>query len=214
MTASQTTCTQPCRLMLVDDHVLFRTGLRLIMAQNPRISPDVLEAGSVTEAMSLLKQSCPDVILLDIIMPGIDGLEGLRMLRQACPDARIAVLSAMTDARTEQEAMSRTANGCLAKSADAEEIHRAINALLDGQYYFPSLATITPQHSLAAISLTSRQLEVLALMAEGGSNKAIARKLNLSENTVRNHVSAILDHFGANSRMEAMFAARSQGILR
>ncbi len=198
--------------MLVDDHALFRTGLRLILAQNPRVNPDVLEAGSIADALLMLRQPIhPDLLLLDVMMPGISGLDGLRLLRQACPRMRIAVLSAAAP-HTEHEALARGADGFISKSAETDEIHHAVHLLLDGSRYFPTLdrqavASVTPS------GLTSRQLEVLALMAEGGSNKVIAHKLNVSENTVRVHVSAILDHFGVNTRMEAMFAARKHGVI-
>jgi len=204
------------QVMLVDDHALFRTGLRLIMAQNPRVSPDVLEAGSIPDALALLRQQpCPDLLLLDVVMPGVNGLDGLRLLRQACPQTRIAVLSAIADISMEKEALARGADGFVSKSADAEEIHRALDDLLDGRCHFPRLDNLMhlPNTSTTKLQLTARQLEVLSLMAEGGSNKVIARKLDLSENTVRVHVAAILDHFGVSTRMEAMFAARNQGVI-
>jgi DNA-binding NarL/FixJ family response regulator len=206
------------RIMLVDDHALFRAGFRLVLINNPRIASEIREAGSVTEALAILRgQEDPDLILLDIAMPGINGLSGMRLLRQASPDATIALLSANDHPQVIQDALSLGASGFLSKESDADTVTRAIDRLLDGQPCFPQLAkiTATPEDRPSpATQLTPRQLEVLALMGEGLTNKVIARRLSIAENTVRAHVSAILSHMGVTTRMEAVYTARSLSIMK
>ncbi len=206
------------RVMLVDDHALFRAGFRLVLNNNPRIAPQIQEAGSVTEALAILRgQEDPDLILLDIAMPGINGLSGMKLLHQASPDAAIALLSANDQPQVVQDALSQGAAGFLSKESDAETVNRAIDRLLDGQPYFPQLAktTATCEDRVSPVAqLTPRQLEVLALMGEGLTNKVIARRLSIAENTVRAHVSAILAHMGVTTRMEAVYTARSLSIMK
>lgn len=205
------------RILLVDDHALFRAGLRLVLRNNSRVKPEIQEAGSVTEALAVLReQERPDLILLDIAMPGINGLSGMKLLRQASPDTTIAVLSASDDPQAIHGALSQGASGFLSKESDAETVNQAIDLLLDGQQYFPQIADFSASPECVTSTstpLTPRQLEVLALMGEGHTNKVIARKLSIAENTVRVHVSAILTHLGVTTRMEAVYAARMQSIM-
>jgi DNA-binding NarL/FixJ family response regulator len=199
------------RLLLVDDHNLFRTGLRLIVQDHPGVGP-ITEAGSITEACALAAADT-DLILLDIQLPGMNGLDGLRPLRQACPAARIVLVSASVAPDAIHEARARGADGFLFKSASAQDILGAITSALEGQPCFP----IQGGHGSAprapdAPSLTARQLEVLALLCTGKPNKVIARDLGLSENTVRVHVAAIFAQLGVNSRSAALLAAQRKGL--
>lgn len=205
-------------ILLVDDHNLFRTGLAMILMQHPEWTPQILEAGSANEAVSRLREHpSVDIVLLDINMPGINGLDALRMLRPLCPLARIAILSATPEASAEKRSCDLGADGFISKAASATDIHRILSRLRIGYPYFPTLAPgdLAASNAPAASkgALTPRQLETLALMAEGSSNKVIARKLNLAENTVRVHVAAVIDHFDCTTRLEAVVAARKQGIL-
>lgn len=207
------------RIMLIDDHALFRAGLRLVLLRSARVNPDIQEAGTVLEALSMLREQRlgPDLLLLDIAMPGIDGLSGLRILGQSCPNSTIAVLSANDDPQMILNARDQGAAGFLSKESDVGTIHQAINDLFDGHQYFPlSTASHLASKDLSPPpqKLTPRQLEVLALMAEGHTNKVIARKLTLSENTVRVHVSAILTYLDVNTRMEAVCTARKLAIIQ
>lgn len=199
------------RLLLVDDHNLFRTGLRLIVQDHPAVGP-IAEAGSIAEACALQAVDT-DLVLLDIQLPGMNGLDGLRPLRQACPRARIVLVSASVAPDAIHEARARGADGFLFKSASAEDILNAITCVLGGQPCFPihsshTAATRAPD----APSLTARQLEVLALLCTGKPNKVIARDLALSENTVRVHVAAIFAQLGVNSRSAALLAAQRVGL--
>lgn len=209
----------PATLLLVDDHALFRTGLRLIVQDHPGVGT-VAEAGSVAEACAL---QLPDarLILLDIQLPAMSGLDGLHLLRRACPQARIVLVSASMAPGAAHEAQARGADGFLSKSANADDILQAITLALAGQPCFPTgasthYAALQPQGEAPDVApvLTARQLEVLALLCLGKPNKVIARELGLSENTVRVHVSAIFLQLGVNSRSTALLTAQRLGLLQ
>ena len=211
---------QSATLLLVDDHTLFRTGLRLIVQDHPGVGR-IAEAGSVAQACALQLAEAR-LILLDIQLPAMSGLEGMHLLRRACPLARIVLVSASVAPGAAHEARTRGADGFLPKSASADDILQAITLALAGQPCFPSYAshTSTPQLQPAgnelpspAPTLTPRQLEVLTLLCLGKPNKVIARDLGLSENTVRVHVAAIFAQLGVNSRSTALLAAQRWGML-
>lgn len=130
------------RLLLVDDHNLFRTGLRLIVQDHPRVGT-IAEAGSIAEACAL-QLADADLVLLDIQLPGMSGLDGLRLLRQACPRARIVLVSASVAPDAIHEARARGADGFLPKSASAEDILEAISCALSGSRVFRSTAATAP----------------------------------------------------------------------
>jgi len=202
------------RLLLVDDHTLFRTGLRLIVQDHPRVGA-IAEAGSIAEACAL-RQADTDLILLDIQMPGMSGLDGLHLLRHACPKARIVLVSASVAPDAIHEARACGADGFLPKSANAEDILHVITCALSGEPCFP-LNSGHGAHSGASRgpdtpSLTARQLDVLTLLCTGKPNKVIARDMGLSENTVRVHVAAIFAQLGVNSRSAALLAAQRLGL--
>jgi DNA-binding NarL/FixJ family response regulator len=201
----------PSSLLLIDDHTLFRTGLRLIVQDHPGVG-SIAEAGSVAEACALAPAAV-DLILLDIQLPGMSGLDGLRLLRQAHPRARIVLVSASIAPDAVHEARSRGADGFLPKSASGEDILEAISVSLSGEPCFPlNSGNTATTRAPAAPSLTARQLEVLSLLCTGKPNKVIARDLGLSENTVRVHVAAIFAQLGVNSRSAALLAAQRLGL--
>ena len=203
----------PASLLLVDDHTLFRTGLRLIVQDHPLVST-IAEAGSITEACALPVHEV-DLVLLDIQLPTINGLDGMRLVRQACPQARIVLVSASTAPDAVHEARARGADGFLPKSASGEDILDAITCALAGRPCFPegSSTSTAPLRPAGAPTLTSRQLDVLTLLCAGKPNKVIARDLGLSENTVRVHVAAIFGQLGVNSRSAALLAAQRTGLV-
>ena len=204
-----TSSAQKCAL-LIDDHALFRAGLAMLLAQHPQLG-ELLEAGSVAEARRIER---PDValIILDVCMPGLNGLEGIALLRRQFPVASVLVLSGNDDFGWRTQAREKGADGFLSKAADADQIAAAIDALLSGKQSWSDADNA--EVSAVAPALTARQVEVLCLLAEGRSNKAIARELGMAENTVRVHVSAILAALGVSSRTEAAVAARVLGIIR
>ena len=212
--------TLPATLLLVDDHTLFRTGLRLIVQDHPGVGR-IAEAGSVAQACAL-QLSDARLILLDIQLPAMSGLEGLHLLRRACPQARIVLVSASVAPDAVHEARVRGADGFLPKSASADDILQAISLALAGEPCFPShshnphhYASLPPSGDLppSTPTLTTRQLEVLTLLCLGKPNKVIARDLDLSENTVRVHVAAIFSQLGVNSRSTALLMAQRLGLL-
>ncbi|RZT39448.1 response regulator [Cupriavidus agavae] len=202
------------RLLLIDDHTLFRTGLKLLLADSPSVA-SIIEAGAVMQAVEEHGHQPVDIVLLDIQMPGLNGIEGVRVLRRHFPAARIVIVSGTSGIEAIPAEARREIAGFLPKSADASEIEQAIAGCLAGGTHFPADA---PRAGATAAyqpsQLTPRQLEVLNQLNQGRSNKVIAYHLGLSENTVRVHVAAILDHLGVVSRVEAILEAQRRGLVQ
>jgi two-component system, NarL family, nitrate/nitrite response regulator NarL len=203
------------RVLLIDDHTLFRTGMRMIMQSFPGIG-EIFEAGSVMLAKQHESQAI-DIILLDIHMPGINGLDGMGLVRSMFYNAKIIFVSATASTEAITEAALGGANGFLPKSASADDIYAALATVLQGGKCFPGLVgydseKLTAKTNIPVIS--TRQLEVLALLAQGKTNKVIARDMGLSENTVRVHVAALFAHLEVNSRTAAVLAAQQSGLVR
>jgi DNA-binding NarL/FixJ family response regulator len=208
------------RLLLIDDHTLFRTGLRLLLADSTSVSA-IVEAGTVMEAVQDHGGAVVDIILLDIQLPGLNGIEGVRVLRRHFPAARILIVSGTSGRDAIPADVLKDVAGFLPKSADAMQIEQAIAHCLQGGTYFcqaddaiGSSQSATDAARYRPSQLTPRQLEVLGQLALGRSNKIIAHHLGLSENTVRVHVAAILDHLGVVSRVEAIIEAQRRGLIQ
>lgn len=203
------------RILLVDDHVLFRSGLRMLLIAG-NVTAEIIEAGSVNEAMHAI--SLPiDAVLLDIQLPGLSGLEGITVLKKHLPKTPIILLSGQADTATVQKTELLGAAGFVSKAAAAEEIFLALAEVLAGRTFFPpALAATHFAHNkvVAAAPLTARQLEVLEQLCLGLSNKLIARKLGIAENTVQTHVAAVFGYLGVTNRASALLAAQALGIVR
>lgn len=199
-------------ILIIDDHTLFRTGLKLILTQNSP-STDISEAKNIKDAFSMAKLGI-DIILLDIHLPGINGLDGIKLLNEKFQNVPIIILSASTDPDIPNEGKTLGASGFLHKAAAADEIVDAINRVLNGEHCWPNNAYFSTGEHVRSLSgaLTPRQIEVLMYLCEGKPNKLIARELNMSENTVRVHVSAILAALGAKNRSEAILIAQREGL--
>ena len=200
------------RILIIDDHRLFRDGLKMILNQN-RPGDALAEAGSVMEAIDMTRGErfqAPDLILMDIQMPGLNGLDGIQLVIDRFPSCPVIMLSASNDEQDRRTAINRGARGFLNKSTSADEILDVVGGALSGE--MPPCERSKPQVA-GGSALTSRQLEVLALLCEGKSNKLIARSLGVSENTVRGHVSAILSYFNASSRTEVTVIAQRQKLV-
>lgn len=203
--------------LIADDHPLFREALIHVINSSLN-EPVILEAGSFDEALQLaIEHEDADLILLDINMPGMNGLEGLYHLRQQAPTIPIAIISADEEKQTVLQAMNQGAIGFIAKSSSRDEMSHAIELILQGEVYLPASImrqSTTPQPKAKAklpfeqlYSLTRKQLLVLQRMVEGDSNKQIAAHLNIAETTVKAHVSGILSKLDVQNRVQAILAA-------
>jgi DNA-binding NarL/FixJ family response regulator len=217
--AAKPAALKPYSVLLVDDHALFRAGMRFILADGEDAASNVLQAGSLTEALSL--PDAVDVVLLDVQMPGINGMEGLTLIKRRWPKAAVLMLSAQEDHETQQLCLKRGALAFVNKTTSPEQIRAVVLQAASGLLFAPDSSAARSDDALQAAQeandsgslLSARQLDVLLLMCEGISNKAIARKLFVSENTVRSHVAAVLKHFGSSTRGEAVMAAQKSGMV-
>jgi DNA-binding NarL/FixJ family response regulator len=208
------------RVLVVDDHPLFRFGLCTVLAAEPTI--DVVgEAANGRDAISAAKAFEPDVVVMDLHLPDIDGIEATRQIVTERQHTGIVVLTMFNDTESVFAAMRAGARGYLLKGSGQEEIVRAVHAVGRGEAIFgPDIANRVigffnagPVNSDPIFpELTSREREVLALIAEGESNSVIARKLSLSPKTVRNHVSNILAKMQVRDRAAAIVRAREAGL--
>lgn len=194
------------RILIIDDHDLYRSGLRAALDATMR-DVDILEAGAIDEAIHNSAETL-DAIVLDIRLPGLNGTEGITLLRKKWPLVPVLMLSSQSDPETVSLALDRGAAGFVSKADAADKIVAAIGRILRGQIPSPQTKCEAP-----LFRLTPRQCEVLNLLCQGMPNKMIARRLALSENTVRVHVQAILGFLQVTSRSEAIFAARSRGLI-
>ncbi|GAA4351016.1 response regulator transcription factor [Variovorax defluvii] len=200
----------PPRLLLVDDHALFRCGLRMVLdAGIPGL--EVAEAASLEEAMRTPLQD-PALVLLDIQLHGLNGLEGIALVKRKWPEAVVVILSSDVSPQKVRMALERGAAAFVSKADPAGRILGVIDQLRQGLPVTADVAHVLAGGADAAL-LTPRQSEVLDLMCQGLSNKLIGRRLNLSENTVRGHVQAVLAALQVSSRSEAGFAARQRGLV-
>lgn len=201
------------KFLLIDDHALFRHGLVLLLGRLPG-AHECLEADRCEAALALLAaQGDPDLILLDLALPGMNGLDGLVQLRAQCPTTPIVLLSANDNPRMVMDGMRRGAQGFIPKSACPEVVIAALQVVLAGGTYLPARALAGPAPLDGPAVLTARQREVLALLVREQSNKEIADALGMRVNTVRVHVAAILDALGVDNRTEAARVALVQGTL-
>jgi DNA-binding NarL/FixJ family response regulator len=196
----------PPRILLIDDHALFRCGLRMVLAAGIA-DLEVAEAASLDEAMRSPMEN-PALVLLDIQLHGLSGLEGIALVKRKWPEAAVVILSSDFAPQNVRLALERGAVAFVSKAEPADKILAVIDQLRRGRPVVPA-GEGNAQRQL----LTPRQSEVLDLMCQGLSNKVIGRRLNLSENTVRGHVQAVLAALQVSSRSEAGFAARRRGLV-
>lgn len=198
-------------LLLIDDHAMFRTGLRMVLRANMKNS-DIQEAGSLEEALRS-EISMPDLVLLDVKLPGLNGVEGIALLKRKWPEAPILILSSQDEPETMRLALTRGAIGFISKADTAEKIVAVVKNILRGEHPTKHDHPSSDEDLDIPPPLTPRQCEVLVLLCQGLSNKLIARQLTLSEHTVRGHVQGILRFLHVASRSEATFAARQRGLV-
>ncbi len=213
------------RVMICDDHALFRRGLIMVLEAEDDIEV-VGEAEDGRDAVERVADIVPDVVLMDVRMPEIDGIEATRLIAERAPSAKILMLTVSDEENDLYEAIKAGATGYLLKEISIEEVASAVRAVVSGQSLIsPSMASklLTEFTNLAKRAdertsvptprLTERELEVLRLVAQGMSNREIAGELYISENTVKNHVRNILEKLHLHTRMEAVMYAVREKLL-
>ncbi len=211
---------EPIRLLIADDHTFYREGVRAMLRQVTETEV-IGEATSGDEAVERALTLQPDVVLMDIKMPGLNGIEATRRILQANPHIGILVVTMFEDDGSVFAAMRAGARGYLLKDADQDELVRAVKAIRRGEAIFsPAIAqrmihyfgSLRPTPSAAFPELTEREREILHLIAQGHSNSEIANRLVLSLKTVQNHVSNIFGKLQVADRAQAIVRAREAGL--
>lgn len=234
--------TSPIQLLLVDDHTLFRRGLKALLSQDERFVV-VGEAGDVGEALRCLAQQRPDVVLLDNHLPGVRGVDAIPALKEAAPAARVLMLTVSENENDLAAALQAGADGYLLKTVESDQLCETIVKVVDGESVIspemltklvaafrarpsaaPAVAPVAapvsvpvppqaPHEAVAGADLLSpREREILRLIARGDSNKLIARELDIAETTVKIHVQHILRKLGLTSRVQAAVFATNQRL--
>jgi DNA-binding NarL/FixJ family response regulator len=212
------------RVLIADDQALFRRGLYVVLGTEENIEV-VAEAEDGEQAIAKAEEMAPDVVLMDVRMPRVNGIEAAQRIREVLPSTKILMLTVSDEEDDLYEAIKAGANGYLLKEISVEEVATAIRSVVQGQSLIsPSMASkllnefnslarqaAEKKEQLPAPVLTTRELEVLKLVARGMSNRDVADQLYISENTVKNHVRNILEKLHLHSRMEAvMYAVRKR----
>jgi len=205
------------RVMIVDDHEMVRAGLAAML----KTAPDMELVGEASDgdyAVTLCARECPDVVLMDLVMPSVDGVTAPRRVKQQCPDTQVIALTSFSEDERIQAALAAGVIGYLLKNVPAQHLLEAIrNAHAGRSTLAPEAAQALIQASVRpqqpGFDLTERELEVLALMVEGLTNNQIAQRLEISVSTAKFHVSTILSKLNAASRTEAVSVALKNGLV-
>jgi two-component system, NarL family, response regulator LiaR len=210
-------CIMPIKIIIVDDHGVVRQGLRMFLSADSDLEV-IGDAREGAEAIRMVRELHPDIVLMDLLMPGMDGLTAIPIIRREFPDTEVIALTSVMEDAFVVDAIRAGAIGYLLKDTESFELCRAIKAAAAGQVQMsPQVLTRlmrevrTPEKS--SEPLTERENDVLRLLAEGRSNKEIARNLNIGEQTVKTHVSRILDKLGVPSRTQAALFAIRVGMV-
>jgi two-component system NarL family response regulator len=215
----------PIRVLVVDDHALFRRGLEMVLAQEPDIEV-VGEASDGAEALAKAMDTTPDIVLMDVRMPKRGGIDACTAIKDAVPSTNVIMLTISDEEADLYDAIKAGATGYLLKEISIEEVASAIRAVYGGQSLIsPSMASkllsefasmikrSDDRQQVPAPRLTDREMEVLKLVAKGMNNRDIAKELFISENTVKNHIRNILEKLQLHSRMEAVVYAVREKLL-
>lgn len=207
-------------VLLVDDHELFRSGLKFLLADLVE-NISFFEAPSCAVAIELAAKSKFDIVLLDLHLPGVSGLDALALLRERIEEAIIVVVSAEEDRQLIHQIIEAGAAGYIPKASSHAIMMAALRLVLAGGVYLPAhsfSATLTPRevgpdsNQISIANLTGRQIATLRIAMQGKANKVIARELNISEATVKAHLSSVFRALGVKNRTEAVFAAAKIGL--
>lgn len=208
------------RLVVIDDHTLFRRGVIALLSREPRFEV-VGEASDALEGIKVARAAKPDVVLLDLHMPGLSGLQALPTLKEAAPEAAVTMLTVSEDSEDLVACLRGGAAGYLLKNIEGDFLVDAVERLAAGESVMSESMTGKLMREVGggekrngepAVPLSPREREILALIAEGASNKEAARRLHVAESTVKIHVQHILRKLGVSSRVQAAVAVTSGGV--
>jgi NarL family two-component system response regulator YdfI len=206
------------RVLIADDHLVVREGLRTIL----EVAGDIELVGEATdgaEAVRLAGELAPDVVLMDLRMPNVDGIEAIRQIKARYPDLEVVILTTYDDDQDIVQGLRAGARGYLLKDSGREALFDAIRAAARGESLLPSaviervVAHLSEPRPARTEALSEREQEVLTFLAQGAANKEIAHRLHITERTVKAHVTSIFNKLGVNSRAEAVAVAMRHGLL-
>ena len=201
------------KILLVDDHTIVREGLRVLIELQEDMSV-VGEAANGTEAISLYGDIMPDVVLLDLMLPDMYGVDIMKKIRHRHSDAAIAILTTFQGEEDIYRAFEAGARGYMLKDTPRTELFEAIRKIRNGDRYIPVEIAGKLAAYVGKSNLTSREMEILNLISKGYANKMIAEKMYITEGTVKTHVNHILSKLSVKSRTEALKIAHDRGLLR
>ncbi len=200
-------------MLVVDDHALLRTGVANIINQEPDLLV-VAEAGNGAEAVDAYGRHRPDVTLLDLRMPVMEGVEAVRRIRELDPRARVIVLTTYDTDDEIASALKAGAKAYVLKDISADELVNCIREVLAGKTYLAPAAAAKLAEGVTRVQLTPREMATLRLMADGKTNKEIASELEISDRTVKTHLGHLFEKLGVTSRTEAVKVATRRGLVR
>jgi DNA-binding NarL/FixJ family response regulator len=210
------------RVLLVDDHAVVRRGMRAFFDALPDIEVlgEAADGQAALDGLAVMAAAddLPDVVLMDLVMPRLDGLAATAAVKERYPDVEVVALTSFSEAERVHQALAAGAAGYLLKDADADEVGAAVRAAFRGEVHLDSVVARELTRSLttarpAASALTPREREILILLARGNSNRDVARALVISERTARTHVSSVLTKLGLASRTQAALWAIREGLV-
>jgi DNA-binding NarL/FixJ family response regulator len=207
------TVAHQARVLVVDDHALLRTGVANIISAEPDLRV-IAEAANGLEAVEAFQQHRPDVTLLDLRMPVMEGVEAVRQIRARDPQAKVIVLTTYDADEDISRALKAGAKAYVLKDISADGLIACIHDVLAGKTYLAPAAAAKLAEGVTRVQLTPRELSTLRLMADGRSNKEIATALGISERTVKTHLGHLFEKLGVTSRTEAVKVATRRGLVR
>ena len=200
------------RILIVDDHPVVRAGLTSMLGTQPELEV-VGSASTGEEALTILQQKDVDILLLDLRMPGVNGIDTMVAMKRTGARARAIILTSFETDEDIYRSVQAGAEGYLLKDTSLREMVEAIRAVHAGKRYFPRQIASRLAERMMRINLTSREIEILKMLAKGPTNKEIAHALGISDNTVRNHVNSIIEKLEVSDRTEAATTAIQRGII-
>ncbi|PZD75297.1 Transcriptional regulatory protein DegU [Acaryochloris thomasi RCC1774] len=208
-----TTAATPITIMVTEDHGIVRQGIISILERQPDFTI-VAEAKDGLEAVALYATHQPDITLMDLRMPNLEGVEAITRIREYSPDARIIILTTYDTDEDIYRGLQAGARGYILKDADFEDLVDAVRTVHKGKRYLPPNVALKLAERMDTEELTEREQDVLNLMVLGTSTPALAKALNISEGTVKFHINHIFQKLGVNDRTQAVIAALRRGLVR